>query len=349
MNQPLLSIAIPTFNRANKLEAQLSSLHQLVSKTLFSGHIEVVVVDNCSTDSTQDIIKSFSSLERDYIFSSYKNEKNIGSDLNFGQAILRSQGIFAWLLSDDDMLREDAIDYIYQSLNANQDVGFCLANYYTDDTDQLAAMNIHDEDFLAKNIREYISSAMFAETMVSACIFKQSLLSEDFLTKIQKGGGYLHVEWVFSILKNYNALVIKTPLFNVDHPGVYESRKNASVREGMVDFYLEAHLDFLKITSSIYKFSLGLPLRIRIYRYSINENFNQIIYHKITTDSLGYNFSALRLALPVMVRKFYFSPTFWIFHIPLLLLPSYFAKIAEPLRWKYLSFRSFFGDIIRKF
>ena len=71
MNQPLLSVAIPTFNRSKKLESQLSALHRLISKSSFSDSIELVVVDNCSTDSSQDVIKEFTSLNRDYIFSSY--------------------------------------------------------------------------------------------------------------------------------------------------------------------------------------------------------------------------------------------------------------------------------------
>ena len=41
---------------------------------------------------------------------------NIGADRNFGQGILRSQGEFTWLLSDDDTVHEDAIDHIYESL-----------------------------------------------------------------------------------------------------------------------------------------------------------------------------------------------------------------------------------------
>ena len=349
MNQPLLSIAIPTFNRSKKLESQLSALHRLISKSSFSDSIELVVVDNCSTDSSQDVIKEFTSLNRDYIFSSYRNERNLGSERNFGLGILRSQGKFTWLLSDDDILHEEAIDHIYQSLNANQEIGFCFVNYFiNEEVDSLPAVNIDNKDILAPNISEYIAATMFAESMISACIFRKSLFAEETLTTI-KEGPYQFLYWVSDSLQNHSALVIKVPLFTVAHPGVPETRKNANKREDTTDFYLEAHLDFLKYTSYIYGFSLGLFLRLKIYRLTLNENLNQIIYHKITTNGLGYNLPALRLALPVMLRKFYFSLSFWLFHIPLLLLPSNFARFAEPLRWKYLNFRSFFGNIIRKF
>ena len=347
MKQLLLSIAIPTYNRAKPLEAQLSSLHKQLSQSLFSSSIEVVVVDNCSDDSTQDLIKDYSAKEKEYTFSSYKNTKNIGSDLNFGQAIIRSQGIFSWVLSDDDVLCEGAVDNIYKSLRANQEVGFCFVNYYLG-LGESTAINLNNGDVLAKNISEYISSTMFAESMISACIFRQSLLSETILTKVQKGGGYLHMSWVHNILENHHAWVITKPLFTVIHPGVFDSRKNAALREDKIDFYLEAHLDFLKVLSYVQKSSLSLRLRLKIQRLALNENLNQILFHKITTKHWGYKFSAMKLALPIMLRKFYFNPTFWIFHVPLLLLPSSFARIAEPWRWKYLDSRYILGKKIKK-
>jgi len=182
---------------------------------------------------------------------------------------------------------------------------------------------------------------------VSACIYRKSLLSEETL-KDMKPEPYQHMHWVLDTLKNHNACIIRSPLFTVNHPGVFESRKIAKKSEHAKDFYLEAHIDFLKYTSYIYDFSLGLSLRIKIYRLTMNENLNQIIYHKITTGKLGYNFASLKLALPIMLRKFYFSPSFWLINLPLLLLPSPFARFFEPLRWKYLEIRAFIGNVLRK-
>ena len=348
MNQPFLSIAVPTFNRAKKLESQLSSLHKILLNSRFSSNIELVVVDNCSTDSTQDYIKHFNNLEREYIFLSYKNEMNIGAERNFGQGILRSQGEFTWLLSDDDTVHEDAIDHIYESLYNNQEVGFCFVNFDLDPTIGFPAIKVNNKDMITKNVGEYISATMFADSMISSCIYRKALLTEIALTTM-KEGPYEYMYWTLDILRNHPALIIQTPLFSVHHPGVQESRENASKRENNLDFYLEAHLDFLKYTSCIYDFSLDLRLRLRIYRLTLNENLNQTIHHKITTSGLGYNFAALQLALPVMIGKFCFSPSFWLVHLPLLLLPSYIVRFFEPVRWKYLDFRAFLGSVIKKF
>ena len=171
MNQPFLSVAIPTFNRAKKLETQLSSLHKILSVSEFSSNIELVVVDNCSTDSTQDCIKQFACLEREYIFSSYKNKKNLGAERNFGQGILRSKGQFTWLLSDDDTVHKNAIDHIFNSLNKNQEVGFCFVNFDLDPTIGLPAIKVDAEDIISRSISEYFSYTMFADSMISSCIY----------------------------------------------------------------------------------------------------------------------------------------------------------------------------------
>jgi glycosyltransferase involved in cell wall biosynthesis len=56
--QPLLSICIPTFNRAYILE---KTLHSIVSQKIFqdTNEIEVIVSDNCSSDNTFEIVNKY--------------------------------------------------------------------------------------------------------------------------------------------------------------------------------------------------------------------------------------------------------------------------------------------------
>ena len=66
------------------------------------------------------------------------------------------------------------------------------------------------------------------------------------------------------------------------------------------------------------------------------------------TASRYANQGDTKRAYEIMLRKFYFSPSFWLINLPLLLLPSPFARFFEPLRWKYLEVRAFFGNVLRK-
>ena len=51
-NTPILSICIPTYNRADILN---KSLYILTSNEAFDDQTEVVIVDNCSTDHTPSV------------------------------------------------------------------------------------------------------------------------------------------------------------------------------------------------------------------------------------------------------------------------------------------------------
>ncbi|OPY36130.1 MAG: Glycosyltransferase AglE [Methanoregula sp. PtaU1.Bin051] len=92
---PLVSICIPTYNRAGMLgDAIASALGQTYSR------IEVIVVDNASTDNTAEIVASFTDPRLSYI----KNEKNLGLFGNFNRCIEVASGSLIHILHSDDTI-----------------------------------------------------------------------------------------------------------------------------------------------------------------------------------------------------------------------------------------------------
>ena len=75
MEEILLSIAIPTFNRVKSLDQLLSTLLLIESKEFL-----VVVSDNYSADNTKDVCARFSSTYQNFMY--FCNSRNIGFDLN---------------------------------------------------------------------------------------------------------------------------------------------------------------------------------------------------------------------------------------------------------------------------
>jgi hypothetical protein len=162
------------------------------------------------------------------------------------------------------------------------------------------------------------------------------------------GSAYPHLWWMADLASSYPSLVIRRPIYTFIHPGVAETRINSSKRENYpFDFYLYAHLSTLKFNLYINKFLSSKKNKIKLYRLVSDENINQIIFHKITVEK--YDITAIVAALKVMIRRFYFSPTFWIVHIPILILPSSVAKFLEPYRWKYLELRSSILTYVKNF
>lgn len=92
----LVSIALCTYNGAEFLAAQLDTL---VSQTY--QNIEIVVVDDCSTDNTPAILKDYAA--RYQQFKVYQNERNLGFTGNFERAVTLCTGEFIALCDQDDL------------------------------------------------------------------------------------------------------------------------------------------------------------------------------------------------------------------------------------------------------
>jgi glycosyltransferase involved in cell wall biosynthesis len=92
---PLVSICIPTYNRADMVgKAIASALGQTYS------NIEVIVVDNASTDNTEAIVAAFSDNRLRYI----RNSVNLGLFGNFNRCIEISGGKYIHILHSDDFI-----------------------------------------------------------------------------------------------------------------------------------------------------------------------------------------------------------------------------------------------------
>ncbi len=109
-NEPTLSICIPTFNRADLLEVCLASvLPQLVP---FGARAECVISDNASTDRTPELIAR---LAKQYTIRHYRNTTNIGIIGNITKVASElARGEFCWLVGDDDVLTQGAVERFFQ-------------------------------------------------------------------------------------------------------------------------------------------------------------------------------------------------------------------------------------------
>lgn len=116
-DEKLLSLCIPTYNRAKCLHQQFLRLLTLSQEELQG--IEILISDNCSTDETEQIVRQF---QQKISFRYLRNTENIGPDGNFLQCLRQSTGKYVWLLGDDDFLRTEHISALL-SLLANEDLG----------------------------------------------------------------------------------------------------------------------------------------------------------------------------------------------------------------------------------
>src|SRR5678816_2798547 len=93
---PFFSVVIPTYNRAALIPATLESVF---SQTY--PHYEVIVVDDCSTDNTDEVMESYVTAGK---IRYLKNERNSERAHSRNVGLEAARGDFATLLDSDDFM-----------------------------------------------------------------------------------------------------------------------------------------------------------------------------------------------------------------------------------------------------
>lgn len=122
--EPLLTIAIPTYNRCTYLERSLYYLKDQVNEA--SDRVEIIISDNCSNDATSEIVNKYK--KQGIAISYIKNETNIGVDRNIVQCYKQAKGKFVWIMGDDDYLIPGVLYQIINLLEKNAAIGVCYIN-----------------------------------------------------------------------------------------------------------------------------------------------------------------------------------------------------------------------------
>lgn len=121
MSSPLVSVLIPVYNREKFVVAAIESALQQTCSDL-----EIVVVDNASTDGTWAACGAIAS--RDERVRLYRNETNLGPVRNWLRCIELARGAYAKILWSDDLLTPDFLEKTLPLLTENLDVGFVVTS-----------------------------------------------------------------------------------------------------------------------------------------------------------------------------------------------------------------------------
>ena len=115
---PVVSIAMPTYNRADSYlkEAIQSALNQTYQ------NFEIIVSDNCSSDETEAVVKSF----HDNRIRYFKQTTNIGAKNNINFCLGQARGKYFQLLFDDDVIDPDFLETCINAIPPHADVGVVL-------------------------------------------------------------------------------------------------------------------------------------------------------------------------------------------------------------------------------
>lgn len=130
--KPWLSILIPAYNAAPYIEECLGSI---CAQRL--GAIEVIVVDDCSTDGTHEVAARFSTRSDNVAVIVLHNDRNLGVSASRNLLLEMAKGDYIWFVDADDRLRPDSVRKLREivSRHAPDVVIFDYAAYPDNDVD----------------------------------------------------------------------------------------------------------------------------------------------------------------------------------------------------------------------
>ncbi len=173
-NQILLTISIPTFNRATYLDAALKQLESELSASGMGSLIEIIVSDNASTDHTVDVISA--AQQRGMALNYIRNKDNFGSDVNIAQCFNAAAGQYVIIMGDDDLFIDGALLSLIRHLQRAEYGMVCLKPYGFE-SDFRAELPVSFSGYQEFNEPgPYLSRVAHLVTLLSACVINKSLL-----------------------------------------------------------------------------------------------------------------------------------------------------------------------------
>jgi glycosyltransferase involved in cell wall biosynthesis len=121
MNQPLISIVLPTYNGSKYLA---TSIQSCINQTWQQW--ELILINDCSSDNTLEIANAFAAKEPR--IKVYSNEKNLKLPMSLNKGFSLAHGeLFTWT-SDDNYYAPNALEVMAQSLLAAPDAMLVYAD-----------------------------------------------------------------------------------------------------------------------------------------------------------------------------------------------------------------------------
>jgi glycosyltransferase involved in cell wall biosynthesis len=291
LSEPLVTIIIPTYNRAHLIgEAIESVLNQSYR------NYKIIVIDDGSTDNTREFCHTYIATYPDNIIYYYKKNGGCAGARNYGLDRLDDTTEYVCFLDSDDRFLPDKLKREVELLEASPDADFCYASsiIYTEELGRETLYRVaaagHPEEFAIEHFmtNEAKSNAMlYRRKILNDKRFDESLLhNEDsgFLQciAIEHQGVYCpdpgcwvrdhpgsksrnKYEICKSVLSANQKILEMYPDFHCAYPSQIESRMNRVLKDIFVELMLEKHWQEAAMYAQNPGERLLLCLRLSIY------------------------------------------------------------------------------------
>jgi glycosyltransferase involved in cell wall biosynthesis len=199
VNTTFITFAIPTYNRARKLERLLEILEKDLPEEL-RDKFEVLVSDNASSDDTPRVLSRFAASTLP--LRSFRNPENLGFDGNTAKLYREAKGEYVWFFSDDDIPFPHSYLTIFRALQEGR-ADALLFSFQQPPGSLVKTFNYPQSLQVVMDFSEMILR-LVTYPKVSIYIVKRQLLNDAHWDALKPflGGNYHFITLVFEILVN---------------------------------------------------------------------------------------------------------------------------------------------------
>lgn len=306
MNEELVSVLVPTYNRAELIAETIQSA---LSQT--HSNIEVVVVDNASTDGTWAAIESLA--KKDCRIKAFRNETNIGPVRNWLRCVSEANGVFGKILWSDDLLHSDFLNQAIEAIK-QPGVGFVYspAVVFTGDDPTLGK---HYFDIPPSGVRpssEFIKGSLLSldyPKSPGCALFRMADIRDCLIQDVpNKIGSDFSMHAIGNDLLLFLMVASRYPYFvKLSEPLSYFRAHSGSISESSNHQKLDLHYDVAKAwfvtthslpASLVERFNGFLAVHLKIYR---NNEFGLKCVDDFYPEPGGRPIAWLRLPLDVLM------------------------------------------------
>lgn len=319
--RPLLTIAVPTFNRCGVLRQMLGSLSAQIPT---DGSIEVLVSDNASTDDTSGAVEE--ARQKGLCIEYTRNSQNVGSDANFLQCYERAAGKHVWIFSDDDLLRPGALQQILSYLSRDEyDLVYVSSSGFTGNSPETQPAVSLPQVSVFTDAAQFVRRVHIFMTMISGIIINKDRVEaighEPFSKLI--GSSLIQLGWTCTALRGH-----RRSLFIED--------KLIDYRLGNTGGYGVCQV-FGPNLSRVADEWLRIP---RLSRLILNASLQRLLPACLFANRNADSKYLSEESHAVLSRAFAGNIRYWLFDYPLMVLPT-------GLAWAWLQLLRVFNRVDR--
>lgn len=300
MYLPKISVIVPTYNSETYLDECLNSLINQTYK-----NIEIIVIDNASTDKTKEIIASFSNNHANVKFLLKKRNSGYGNSINLGISL--SSGEYIGIVESDDFCKKEMYQILVnKSSKGKAQIVKCnffeykkVGNniYKTVINKERNGAKLHVTGGISNNIK-----LLYGHPSIWSAIYKKSFLLENNIKfdEITKKGWEDNPFFLETFLKAKQIKWVNKPLYfyRKNHQGC--SSEIGKVSSSTI-FHRSSNL--LQIIASVTDLNIIKAVYFRCYIYSLHSFYAC----KDPVEYLSYKIGELMSKINFDLFKTFFS------------------------------------------